>query len=160
MPSSLGVVGRWVSGALNLSCVVTTSCPTRRRPALPLSPSLATENDLASGRGVAIMSTQYRTPFMHCAPCGLAQRGAASLDSLPSPGAGMQGVKPSLHPCLEGHGLHQHQGPGFTLSIPARVLAYGCGPRQPGFRPLTLIPALPLPMATDRSNQVRRPVTK
>ena len=32
------------------------------------------------------------------------------------------------------------QGPGFALSIPARVLAFGCGPRQPGFRPLTHFP--------------------
>ena len=45
-----------------------------------------------------------------CAPFGLAQRGAAPLDSRPSPGGRDAGDKPSLLPCLEGVGLHLHQG--------------------------------------------------
>ena len=46
----------------------------------------------------------------------------------------------SCPPSLRLGPFQVRQGPGFALSIPARVLAFGCGPRQPGFRPLTHFP--------------------
>ncbi len=68
-----------------------------------------------------------------CAPFGLAQRGAAPLDSPPSPVAGLQEEKPLLQPCPKGAGTPSASRVRFAGTL-ARSTRYarGCGLR---FRP-------------------------
>lgn len=68
-----------------------------------LSPCVATIARPGQRRTVT-MKGQGNT-LTRCAPCGLAQRGAAPLDAPPSPGGRVAGGKTSLHPCHEGGGL-------------------------------------------------------
>ena len=98
---------RPVSGALKLSCVVTASAPAGVLQDAFLSPCVATIARPGQRRTVT-MKGQGNT-LTRCAPCGLAQRGAAPLDSRPSPGGRDAGGKASLLPCLEGVGIHLHQ---------------------------------------------------